>query len=561
MTADIRAWIADDPDAHTRAELQELVDRSEAGDSQAAADLADRFSGMLEFGTAGLRGAIGGGPNRMNRAVVIRATAGLAAYLRETVGPDFSVAIGCDARHRSSDFAADVAAVVAGAGGRALMLPAAQPTPVLAFAVRHLNADAGVMVTASHNPKDDNGYKVYLGGRASAAEGRGVQIVPPADADIAEKIAAVERVADVPLGNSGITELGDAVRQAYLDRVVSLVPHGRAGALRIVHTAMHGVGGATALQAFARAGYHEVVSVAEQAEPDPEFPTVAFPNPEEAGALDLAFALATDVEADLIIANDPDADRCSIAVPTETGWRQLTGDEVGWLLGSQAASYAALGDSPAVLAASVVSSRMLERIAAAHGLGFRSTLTGFKWISRVPHLAFGYEEALGYCVDPEYVRDKDGISAGLRIALLASQLANDGETLVDLLDRLETAHGAHATLPLTIRVEDLGEIDLMMDRLRSAPPTTLGGSSVIETADLSLGWDDLPPTDAMYLLTYDGDRVIVRPSGTEPKLKCYLESIQRVAEPQGPSQLEDARSEAAARVARVRDDISELLRG
>lgn len=561
MTDAIRTWIEDDPDPITRTELTELLERSEAGDEAAAADLADRFSGSLEFGTAGLRGAIGGGPNRMNRAVVIRATAGLAAYLRETVGPDFSVAIGCDARHRSADFAADVSAVVAGAGGRALVLPPAGPTPVLAFAVRHLNADAGVMVTASHNPKDDNGYKVYLGGRAAPEEGRGVQIVPPADGQIAEKIAAVAKVADVPLGTEGITQLGGEVREAYLERAASLVPHGRAGALEIVHTAMHGVGGATALEAFARAGFAHVHSVAEQAEPDPDFPTVAFPNPEEAGALDLAFELAEKVTADLVIAHDPDADRCSVAVPTERGWRQLSGDEVGWLLGSQAAAYAALTDQPATLAASIVSSRMLAEIAAAHGHEYQSTLTGFKWISRVKGLAFGYEEALGYCVDPEYVRDKDGISAGLRIALLASQLANDGETLLDLLDRLEIAHGAHATLPHTIRVTDLAEIPVMTERLRSAPPAALGGSAVAETADLSQGWNGLPPTDAIYLLTELGDRVIVRPSGTEPKLKCYLESIQPVAAPQGPKDLADARAEAAARVRRVRDDIASVLAG
>lgn len=558
-TFDITGWIDADPDDATRAELQKLVALA-ATDDAAAAELADRFNGTLEFGTAGLRGPLGGGPNRMNRAVVIRAAAGLSAWLKATVGADFHVVIGCDARYGSEQFARDTAAVVTAAGGHASLLPARQPTPVLAFAVLHLDADAGVMVTASHNPKNDNGYKVYLGGRATEDDGRGVQIVPPADAEIAAAIAAQPLANLVPRAESGWTPLGDEVRQAYLDSVVQLVPHREATQLRIVHTAMHGVGGATALEAFHRAGWSEVHSVAAQAEPDPEFPTVDFPNPEEPGALDLAFGLANEVNADVIIANDPDADRLAVAVPTRKGWRQLTGDEVGSLLGAQSAQIAAATGQPATLACSIVSSRMLERIATGHGLNFASTLTGFKWISRAPGLAFGYEEALGYCVDPRSVRDKDGISAGIRIAVLAAYLKRNGETLLDQLDHLARAYGVHATNPLTIRVEDLAIISDSMKRLREQPPTELAGSPLVEAADLSVGgWRGLPPTDALYYLTEAGDRVVVRPSGTEPKLKCYLESMEAISPEANDAELAAARERANARVNAVRDHLSTLI--
>ena len=558
-TFDITGWIDADPDDATRAELQKLVALA-ATDDAAAAELADRFNGTLEFGTAGLRGPLGGGPNRMNRAVVIRAAAGLSAWLKATVGADFRVVIGCDARYGSEQFARDTAAVVTAAGGHASLLPARQPTPVLAFAVLHLDADAGVMVTASHNPKNDNGYKVYLGGRATEDDGRGVQIVPPADAEIAAAIAAQPLANLVPRAESGWTPLGDEVRQAYLDSVVQLVPHREATQLRIVHTAMHGVGGATALEAFHRAGWSEVHSVAAQAEPDPEFPTVDFPNPEEPGALDLAFGLANEVNADVIIANDPDADRLAVAVPTRKGWRQLTGDEVGSLLGAQSAQIAAATGQPATLACSIVSSRMLERIATGHGLNFASTLTGFKWISRAPGLAFGYEEALGYCVDPRSVRDKDGISAGIRIAVLAAYLKRNGETLLDQLDHLARAYGVHATNPLTIRVEDLAIISDSMKRLREQPPTELAGSPLVEAADLSVGgWRGLPPTDALYYLTEAGDRVVVRPSGTEPKLKCYLESMEAISPEANDAELAAARERANARVNAVRDHLSTLI--
>ncbi|MEE6273686.1 phospho-sugar mutase [Georgenia wangjunii] len=571
MNADaVQSWIDEDPDPRTATELAELLaaataqptpddaDGPSAGDVAAArAELADRFSGPLEFGTAGLRGALGGGPNRMNRVVVIRTAAGLSAFLAEQVGTDpFRVVIGYDARHNSEQFARDTAAVVTAAGGKALLLPSPLPTPVLAFAVRRLDADAGVMVTASHNPPQDNGYKVYLGGRVVPGSGRGAQIVPPQDAEIAARIAAVGPLREVRMADGGWDVLSGGLVEEYLTRVASLVPANQSvAALRIVLTPLHGVGGATALEALRRAGFTDVHLVPEQAEPDPDFPTVAFPNPEEPGALDLAMDLARRVEADLIIANDPDADRCSVAVPdgdASTGWRQLTGDEVGALLGQQAATVGAMTGT-GVLASSVVSSRLLARIAAAHGLEHRTTLTGFKWISREEGLVFGYEEALGYCVDPASVRDKDGISAAVRVAMLAALLRERGRTLDHALDDLAVRHGLHATAPLSVRVADLSLIGAAMARLRTAGPTTLAGSPVVRTVDLAEGYDGLPPTDGLLYLTAADDRVIIRPSGTEPKLKCYLEVVLPVSTVEA---VPAARVAAGQRLAAIRADVA-----
>ncbi|WP_413450828.1 phospho-sugar mutase [Georgenia phoenicis] len=558
----VRSWIAEDPDPQTANELGVLLERATAGGPEAdaaRAELEDRFSGPLVFGTAGLRGALGGGPNRMNRAVVIRTTAGLAAWLSEQLGGAAPrVVIGYDARHGSARFAEDAAAVVTGAGGEAMLMPSVGPTPVLAYAVRALDADAGVMVTASHNPKEDNGYKVYLGGRVVTDAGQGAQLVTPADGEIAARIAAVGALADVPRPADGWQVLDGSITEQYIARVASLVPHGYARSLRIVYTPMHGVGAEVAVAALAAAGFTDVHVVAEQAEPDPEFPTVAFPNPEEPGALDLAFRLAQQVEADVVIANDPDADRCSVAVPDTAvagGWRQLTGDEVGALLGKQAAISAAVSGH-GVLASSIVSSRLLARIAASHGLEHRTTLTGFKWISRVPGLVFGYEEALGYCVDPQAVRDKDGISAAVRVALLASQLVDRGSTLLDVLDELALQHGLHATAPLTLRVSDVSVIPPAMQRLRDSGPQTLAGSPVVRTIDLSAGEDGLPPTDGLVYLTARGDRAIVRPSGTEPKLKCYLEAVEPVTE---RDRLPAARRAAAQRLDQIRAELSALI--
>ncbi|MFC8140599.1 phospho-sugar mutase [Streptomyces paradoxus] len=513
LIAQAQAWLTEDPDPETRTELARLIDAEDH------TELAARFSGTLQFGTAGLRGELGAGPLRMNRSVVIRAAAGLAAYLRKQGPPEREgeaglVVIGYDARHKSLDFAQDTAAVMIGAGLRAAVLPRPLPTPVLAFAIRHLGAVAGVEVTASHNPPRDNGYKVYLGD--------GSQIVPPADIDIAAEIAAVPSLTTVRRPTEGWDILDDSVLDAYLARTDAVLSEDSPRTARTVYTAMHGVGKDVLLAAFARAGFPEPVLVAEQADPDPEFPTVAFPNPEEPGAMDLAFATARACETapDLIIANDPDADRCAVAVQDGTDWRMLRGDEVGALLAAHLVRRGATG----TFAESIVSSSLLGRIAEKAGLPHVETLTGFKWIARAEGLRYGYEEALGYCVDPDGVRDKDGITAALLITELASQLKEEGRTLLDLLDDLAVEHGLHATDQLSVRVEDLSLIAAAMHRLREQPPTELAGLPITRTDDLTKGTAELPPTDGLRY-TLDGARVIVRPSGTEPKLKCYLEVV------------------------------------
>ncbi|MGW5846773.1 phospho-sugar mutase [Streptomyces sp. NPDC055254] len=514
-----RAWLAEDPDSQTAEELAALI---RAGDT---AELTDRFRGTLQFGTAGLRGELGAGPMRMNRSVVIRAAAGLAAYLVAQGHAGGLVVVGYDARYKSADFARDTAAVMTGAGLRAAVLPRPLPTPVLAYAIRHLGAVAGVEVTASHNPPRDNGYKVYLGD--------GSQIVSPADAGIAAEIGRVTTLDSVPRPASGWEELGDEVLEAYLARTDAVLTPGSPRTVRTVYTAMHGVGKDVVMAAFARHGFPEPVLVAEQAEPDPAFPTVAFPNPEEPGAMDLAFAKAAEVEPDIVIANDPDADRCAVAVPTGDGWRMLRGDEVGALLAAHLVHNGVSGgDGNCVFAESIVSSSLLGRIAEAAGVGYEETLTGFKWIARVEGLRYGYEEALGYCVDPEGVRDKDGVTAALLVAELASVLKEQGRTLTDLLDDLAIAHGLHATDQLSVRVSDLSVIADAMAALRARPPVSLAGLRVASAEDLSKGTETLPPTDGLryYLDGAYKARVIARPSGTEPKLKCYLEVVVPVAE-------------------------------
>jgi phosphomannomutase len=539
LIAQAEAWLAEDPDEETRGELARLIADRDLD------ELAARFAGTLQFGTAGLRGELGAGPMRMNRSVVIRAAAGLAAYLKAKGRSDGLVVIGYDARYKSADFARDTAAVMVAAGLRAALLPRPLPTPVLAYAIRHLGAVAGVEVTASHNPPRDNGYKVYLGD--------GSQIVPPADAEIAAEIAAVRSLADVERADSGWETLGDEVLDAYLARTDKVLTPGTPRTARVVYTAMHGVGKDVVLAAFARAGFPAPVLVEEQAEPDPAFPTVAFPNPEEPGAMDLAFAKAREAAPDIVIANDPDADRCAVAVPdasAEGGWRMLRGDEVGALLAEHLVRKGAKG----VFAESIVSSSLLGRIAAAAGVGHAETLTGFKWIARVEGLRYGYEEALGYCVDPEGVRDKDGITAALMVAELASELKERGRTLTDLLDELAVAHGLHATDQLSVRVQDLGVIADAMRRLREVPPTELAGLRVARAEDLARGAGDLPPTDGLryYLEGEYEARIIVRPSGTEPKLKCYLEVIVPVAD---AASLADARARAARTLQGLKRDL------
>ncbi|MGW7254211.1 phospho-sugar mutase [Streptomyces sp. NPDC054834] len=534
LIARAKAWLAEDPDVETREELAELID---AGNVE---ELAARFSGTLQFGTAGLRGELGAGPMRMNRAVVVRAAAGLAAYLRKKGQADGTVVVGYDARYKSADFARDTAAVMTGAGLRAVVLPRPLPTPVLAFAIRHLGAVAGVEVTASHNPPRDNGYKVYLGD--------GSQIVPPADAEIAAEIDAIVSLDDVPRPESGWETLDDSALDAYLARTDAVLAEGSPRTARAVYTAMHGVGKDVLLAAFARAGFPEPVLVAEQAEPDPDFPTVAFPNPEEPGAMDLAFAKAREAEPDLVIANDPDADRCAVAVQDGGDWRMLRGDEVGALLAAHLVRRGATG----TFAESIVSSSLLGRIARKAGLPYEETLTGFKWIARVEGLRYGYEEALGYCVDPDGVRDKDGITAALLITELASELKEEGRTLLDLLDDLAVEHGLHATDQLSVRVQDLSVISDAMRRLREQPPTELAGLTVTRAEDLTRGTDRLPPTDGLRY-TLEGARVIVRPSGTEPKLKCYLEVVVPVA---AHAELPAARARAAELLTAVKRDLS-----
>lgn len=548
-----RAWVADDPDPRDRAELTALIGVANSGERAAVAELADRMNGQLTFGTAGLRGAIGAGPNRMNTAVVTTATAGLCRVLRDDLGEGFRLVVGYDARHRSDEFAQTVAAVAVAAGGRVWLMPTTLPTPLLAFAVNALDADAGVMVTASHNPPADNGYKVYLGARMSEPEGAGAQIVPPMDARIFAAILAAGPASGIPVANQGWEAVPEQVVADYVTATSSLVTGG--APLRIVLTAMHGVGAATALRTLAAAGFDDVTPVAEQIEPDPDFPTVAFPNPEEPGALDLAIATATTTGADLIVALDPDADRCSVAVPAGDGWRQLSGDELGALLGEQAAA-AHQGNPHATLARSIVSSSLLGRIADAHGVRGAETLTGFKWISRAPGLVFGFEEAIGYCVNPTVVRDKDGISAAVKTCELASRLKAEGRSLDDQLADLAVRHGLHATSPLTFRVADLSLIGQALDRLRENPPATLAGARVTSYEDLSAGYQGLPPTDGVRIATEAGDRVIVRPSGTEPKLKCYLEVIAPVAE---VAQLPQVRQQAAERLELIKAELRTVL--
>ncbi|OUZ08289.1 phosphomannomutase [Aeromicrobium sp. PE09-221] len=529
-----RAWIAQDPDDETRAELQRLVERREH------AVLARRFAGRLTFGTAGLRGELGAGPTRMNRVVVAQAARGLADYLRSRHEHP-TVVIGYDAREKSDRFARDTAEILRGAGIGAVLFSAPTPTPVLAFAIRHLGCVAGVMVTASHNPPRDNGYKVYLGDSS--------QIVPPADTEIAEAISAVGPIDTLPRGDD-YQLVGEDVIEAYLDVAVALVGEPPAVPLDVVYTPLHGVGLDIMSEAARRAGFAPLHVVADQAEPDPRFPTVAFPNPEEPGAMDLALAQAREIGADLVIANDPDADRCAVAVPVGDDYRMLSGDELGALLADQLLACGIEG----TYASSIVSSDLLGRQAVAYGQPWRQTLTGFKWIGKVDGLAFGYEEALGYCVAPAIARDKDGITAALAVLRLATRLKQRGAGLMDRLHEIYAEHGWHATGQVALRVDDLSMITETMDRLRTSPPTELGGRAVTRVDDLAAGYAGLPPTDGIRLQLGDNARVIVRPSGTEPKVKCYLEVVIPVGD-----DLADAERRATEELERLRTDVTELL--
>jgi phosphomannomutase len=540
LIAAARAWTAQDPDPTTRAELAALADR--ATTDEALAELADRFAGRLEFGTAGLRGALGAGPNRMNRVVVAQAAAGLATYLRRhPVEGQSGVVIGYDARRNSDVFARDTAEIMRGAGIAAYLLPRPLPTPVLAYAIRPLRCAAGVMVTASHNPPQDNGYKVYLGD--------GSQIVSPVDSDIATAIDAVGPVADLPR-DTDYTTLDETIVDDYVSAVAALPASDGPRDITFAYTPLHGVGASVVRAVLDRTGFGPRHEAVEQVEPDPDFPTVAFPNPEEPGAMDLALATADRAGADLAIANDPDADRLAVAVPGVPTWRLLRGDEVGALL----ADHALRRGDTGTYATTIVSSSLLGRMAAAHDQPYAETLTGFKWISRVEGLVFGYEEALGYCLAPGLVRDKDGISALVRLLELAAELKAAGATLVDRLDEIAERYGLHATDQLAARVADLSLIASAMTRLRAEPPAVLGGLAVEGVDDLAAGSASLPPTDGLRFRLTDRARVVVRPSGTEPKLKCYLEVVVPVTDG-----VDAARIAAAGRLDAIRSDLAAAL--
>ncbi len=546
VIAQARAWLEVDWDPDTRSELEALLRDAESDSPTTGASLAaleSAFAGVLEFGTAGLRGPIGAGPARMNQMVVARAAAGVGAWLTDEGLGGGRILVGYDARHKSDDFARISAEVLAGAGFDVLVTDGPTPTPVVAFGTRHLDCVAGIVVTASHNPPADNGYKIYLGD--------GSQIIPPVDGEIHARImdVAIAELGDLPRGTA-IHSAGPGLVQAYVARAASLVPADAPRELTWVYSAMHGVGAETVHAVASAAGFPAPLDVAEQLHPDPEFPTVAFPNPEEDGAIDLAVALASEHDADLVIANDPDADRCAVAAKVDGGWRMLTGDELGGLLGDDAIRR----EVPGVFANSVVSSTLLRTMATSAGREHRQTLTGFKWIGRVPDLAFGYEEAIGYCCDPAAVPDKDGITAALTVLRLAAELKAAGHSIADRLDEIAAAHGLHATSQLSVRVADLSLIAEAMSRLRARPPERLLGREV-EYRDLRFGTDDLPPTDAVELWG-DGVHVVARPSGTEPKLKCYLEVVLP------PDQSDDggaARGRAAELLDRLRAEMADAL--
>lgn len=511
LKKEVKNWIADDPDPVTASALQALLDAEDE------ASLRIYFNGFLQFGTAGLRGPNGPGPSCMNRAVVGRTAAGIAQYMKKRGLT--RVVIGRDARHGSYEYAMESAEIFSGAGCEVFILPRALPTPVLAYATKALNADIGIMVTASHNPPADNGYKVYVGPTADGVSYACSQIINPTDGFIADEIAAITQLSTQPRGATWEV-VEEKIIDEYISRTATLGK--KPGALTIVYTAMHGVGTATISEVFKKAGFPNLILVAEQAEPDPDFPTVAFPNPEEPGAIDLALATARSHNADLVIANDPDADRCAAAIKDRDGqWRMLRGDELGVIFGEWIARSAPTG----TFGNSIVSSSILKKISAHYGIDFREVLTGFKWLAKIENLSFGYEEAIGYAVDSQTVNDKDGISAAIFLAQIASTLAEDGRDLNDLLDEVWARHGFHGTEQISIRVSDMKAITLLLAGLRNNPPQMIAGRAVESIDDLAAPRDGLPPTDGLRIWLSGGVRIIIRPSGTEAKLKCYIEVI------------------------------------
>jgi phosphomannomutase len=516
LIEEVKAWIADDPDPKTAAHLQALLD---AGDEEALKPL---FNGFLQFGTAGLRGPNGAGPSCMNRAVVGRAAAGIGAYMKQRGMK--SVVIGRDARYGSEDYTFESAEILSGAGMDVYILPRPLPTPVLAFATAHLKCDVGIMVTASHNPPQDNGYKVYIGPKADGIEYAASQIINPTDGYIAKEIDAITSLKSQPRGDKW-TILGEEIITEYIQRTIKLAP--RPGDIKIVYTAMHGVGTETVQRVFNHAGFATLILVDEQCTPDPDFPTVAFPNPEEPGAIDLALAKARDFGAELVIANDPDADRCAAAInDPKVGWRMLRGDELGIIFGE----WIARSKPHGTMGNSIVSSSALRKVAAHYGVDFREVLTGFKWLAKIEDLAFGYEEAIGYAVDSETVNDKDGVSAAIFLAQIAMDLKRDGLTLSNLLDEVWARHGFHGTEQISIRVADMSAITRLLAKLRQNPPAEIAGRAVESIEDLAAPQDGLPPTDGLRIWLAGGIRIIVRPSGTEAKMKCYIEVITKSSE-------------------------------
>lgn len=516
LVKEVEAWISDDPDPVTAAHLQALLD---AGDEAALKPL---FNGFLQFGTAGLRGPIGAGPSCMNRAVVGRTAAGIAQYMKARGMR--KVVIGRDARYGSEDYTFESAEILSGAGMDVYILPRPLPTPVLAFATSHLQCDVGIMVTASHNPPQDNGYKVYIGPSADGIEYAASQIINPTDGFIAEEIAKITSLKSLPRGKEW-TVLGEEIISLYIQRTIALAP--RPGDIKIVYTAMHGVGTETVQRVFNHAGFASLILVDEQCSPDPDFPTVAFPNPEEPGAIDLALAKARDFGADLVIANDPDADRCAAAInDPKVGWRMLRGDELGVIFGEWIARTHPKG----TMGNSIVSSSALRKIAAHYNVDFKEVLTGFKWLAKIEDLAYGYEEAIGYAVDSETVNDKDGVSAALFLAQIAMDLKRDGLTLSNLLDEIWARHGFHGTEQISIRVADMSSITRLLAGLRKNPPREIAGRTVESIDDLAAPADGLPPTDGLRIWLSGGVRIIVRPSGTEAKMKCYIEVITKDSE-------------------------------
>ncbi len=509
-------WLNQDPDQETRAELEQLLSQAKSGNAEAQAELTSRFDGRLQFGTAGLRGRLQAGSMGMNRVLVAQAAGGLAAYLKD-YDKTPSIVIGYDGRKNSDVFARDTAEIMAGAGIKAYLLPRKLPTPVLAYAIQYFDTTAGVMVTASHNPPEDNGYKVYLG----KANGGG-QIVSPADKDIAaliDKVAA-GNIADLPRSQD-FTILNDEIVDAYIAKTASLAKEPQAD-INYVYTAMHGVGYEVLSKTLAKAGLPQPHVVAEQVWPDGTFPTVNFPNPEEKGALDLAIEVAKKHNAEFIIANDPDADRLAVAVPDAQGnWKPLHGNVIGCYLGWYLAKQYHAQGKKGVLACSLVSSPALAEIAKKYGFDSEETLTGFKYIGKVNGLLFGFEEALGYLVDPDKVRDKDGISAAIVFLDLVRSLKKEGKTLADYAADFTKEFGAYVSGQISIRVSDLSEIGKLMSALRNNPPAEVGGFKVATFLDHT---KTDRQSDILVFVLENGSRLIARPSGTEPKIKFYLDA-------------------------------------